>query len=98
MTAWEEYLYTIMEKEQEKYIEYLLTLSPVEILNHAYEYAVREDILFAIDCLWLTDTQAKKLCKMPRPLTSVYEQYLCMDTDYMEDIMFAITETADSAK
>ena len=37
-------LYEKMFAEQEKYREWLLTQSPEEILNHTYEYTVREDI------------------------------------------------------
>ena len=41
-------IYHKMEAEQDSYRDWLLTLLPDEILQHAYEYAVRQDILFAI--------------------------------------------------
>lgn len=37
-------LYNKMQQEQNEYREWLLAQPPEEILNHAYEYSVREDI------------------------------------------------------
>ena len=39
-------IYHKMEAEQDSYRDWLLTLPPDEILQHAYEYAVRQDILY----------------------------------------------------
>ena len=52
-------LYQKMAWEQNKYREWLLQCSPEEILAHAYEYAVREDILMAMEELNLPDEQVK---------------------------------------
>ena len=41
-------LFNKMTAEQEQYKAELLLKSPQEILNSAYEYALREDILFSI--------------------------------------------------
>jgi len=42
-------LYKKMFAEQEKYRNWLLTQSPEEILNHSYEYNIREDILLSFE-------------------------------------------------
>ena len=42
-------LYEKMFAEQERYRDWLLHQPPEEILNHAYEYAIREDILMALE-------------------------------------------------
>lgn len=42
-------LYQKMEREQDKYCKWLVQCPPEEILSHAYEYAVREDILMAME-------------------------------------------------
>lgn len=42
-------LYGKMFAEQETYRAWLLSLPPEEILNHAYEYTVREDILMSLE-------------------------------------------------
>ena len=50
--------------EQEKYREWLLSQPPNEILNHCYEYTVREDIVLALEEYDLSDKQCKALLKM----------------------------------
>lgn len=42
-------LYEKMEAEQQQYREWLLTQPPDEILNHTYEYTMRQDILMAME-------------------------------------------------
>ena len=42
--------------EQEKFKEWLLSQSPEEILHHAYEYALREDILLSLEYNDFTDS------------------------------------------
>lgn len=46
--------------EQEKFKEWLLSQPPEEILHHAYEYALREDILLSLEYNDLTDSQASR--------------------------------------
>ena len=41
-------LYEKMSAEQAEYRGWLLTQTPEDILNHAYAYAIREDILMEI--------------------------------------------------
>ncbi len=41
-------LYEKMFAEQEKYRAWLLSQPPEEILNHTYEYTMREDILLSL--------------------------------------------------
>lgn len=41
-------LYEKMKAEQDKYRNWLLTQEPAEILNHTYEYTMREDIVMAM--------------------------------------------------
>ena len=47
-------LYEKMAVEQDKFRDWLKSQPPEEILNHAYEYTVREDILMAMEELDLT--------------------------------------------
>ena len=41
-------LYEKMKAEQDKYRDWLLHQEPPEILNHTYEYTMREDIVMCI--------------------------------------------------
>ena len=42
-------LYQKMFAEQQQYREWLMNQPPGEILNHCYEYTVREDIVLALE-------------------------------------------------
>lgn len=65
-------LYEKMAAEQDKYRDWLKSQPPAEVLNHAYEYTVREDIVMAMEQLELTDAQAQALLDSPTPLADVY--------------------------
>ena len=55
-------LYEKMAAEQDTFRDWLKSQSPEEVLNHAYEYTVREDIVMAMEELELSDAQAQALC------------------------------------
>ena len=63
-------LYEKMFAEQETYRAWLLSQPSEEILNHAYEYTMREDILMSLEYHDLPDAQAKALlkCLVPLPM------------------------------
>lgn len=52
-------LYQKMFAEQEAFRNKLLAMTPQEILDHAYEYTSREDILLAMENNDLSNRQAK---------------------------------------
>ena len=54
-------LYEKMAAEQDKYRDWLKSQPPAEVLNHACEYTIREDILMRMEELELTDAQAQAL-------------------------------------
>ena len=68
-------LYQKMYAEQEQYKAYLLTLTPVQILDHASEYICRKNILMAMENNDLNNARAKALLKSPTPLADVYNKY-----------------------
>ena len=61
-------LYDKMKAEQDKYKDWLLSQPPEEILNHTYEYTMREDIVMCMEELELSPKQAKALLRSPCPL------------------------------
>lgn len=79
-------LYTKLFDEQEQYRKALLTLPPEKILDHAYEYAAREDILISLEYHNLCDIQAKALLKSEHPLKDIFDRWENRETDYMDDI------------
>lgn len=76
-------LYEKMSAEQNQYREQLLAQSPEEILNHAYEYAMRKDIVEEMSGLELSDEQATALLKSENPLANVFKAFSERDPQYM---------------
>lgn len=52
-------LYEKMKAEQDKYRDWLLHQEPSEILNHTYEYTMREDIVMCMEELELEPEKAR---------------------------------------
>lgn len=88
-------LYEKMAAEQEQYRDWLKSQSPAEVLNHAYEYTVREDIVMEMEQLELTDAQAQALLDSPAPLADVYRYFEKLETGYMDVIRESIENRAD---
>ena len=78
-----------------KYRDWLKSQPPEEVLNHAYEYTIREDIVMAMEELELTDTQAQALLESPSPLADVYRYFEKLETGYMDVIRDSIESRAD---
>lgn len=89
-------LYKKMSAAQERYRAWLLSQTPEEILNHTYEYTMREDILLSLEFNDVSAKQAIALLALPDPLAAVYREYDRMDTGHMEDISDAICQRADA--
>jgi len=89
-------LYEKMAAEQEKYRDWLLTQSPEEILNHTYEYTVREDILMEMEILNLPTHQAAALLDSLAPLADIYKDFRDMETGHMDTVRECIEGRADA--
>lgn len=88
-------LYQKMFAEQGEYISWLVAQPPDEILDHAFEYTVREDILLSIEENNLPDRQARALLKSPCPLADVFKDFEKRETNHMDDIWSAVEGRAD---
>lgn len=88
-------LYEKMAAEQEKYRSWLLSQEPSEILNHTYEYTMREDIVMAMEDMELSPKRAKALLKSPSPLADVYEEFRDREAEHMDTIRDSIESRAD---
>lgn len=89
-------LYEKMFAEQEKYRQWLLTQPPDEILNHAYEYTIRNDILLSLEYNDLNRKQAQALLKSPCPLDDVFKTWEKQETSHMRDIFNTIEARANA--
>lgn len=88
-------LYEKMKAEQDKYRDWLLAQPPAEILNHTYEYTMREDIVMAMEELELSPKRAKALLKSPSPLDDVYKEFKDREVEHMDTIRDSIESRAD---
>lgn len=75
-----ELLFEKMSAEQDKFRDWLKTQPADEILNHSYEYIVREDIVIAMEDINLSEEMAKVLLNSSSPLGDVYDLYLKQET------------------
>lgn len=89
-------LYDKMAAEQERYKHVLLGQTPEEVLNHAYEYAMREDILMKMETLDLPAPQAAALLAAPFPLADVYKDFRDMETGHMDTVRECIEARANT--
>lgn len=88
-------LYQKMATEQANYRAHLLTLPPEEILELAYEYATREDILISMEHNDLDPRQAQALMKSNTPLEDVLHHYEKHGAGRMGDIWNMIEARAN---
>ena len=91
-------LYEKMFAEKEQFRDWLLSQPAAEILNHAYEYTVREDILMSLEYHDLEDSQARALLKSGKPLKQIFERWENQETSYMDTVWDTVQEQARAAE
>ena len=84
-----------MSAEQEAFKKKLLDMPPLEILQNAYEFIIREDILLAVEENGLSAEQSRILLKSKTPLSEVYKSWEDHEGHHMEEIIDVIEEHAD---
>lgn len=89
-------LYEKMKAEQDKYRDWLASQEPSEILNHTYEYTMREDIVMCMEELELEPEKARALLRSPCPLSDVYKEFRDRETEHMDTIRDSIETEADT--
>ena len=89
-------LYAKMSAEQEKYRDWLMDQPPADILLHAYEYAMREDILMEMEALELPDDQARALLASPDAMADIYKTFSKISDGHMDVIRESIEDRANT--
>ena len=89
-------LYQKMFAEQESFRDWLKGQPPEEILNHAYEYTIREDILLSLEYHDLSDAQTNALMTSPSPLADVFKDFEKLETHHMETVWECLENRADA--
>lgn len=90
-------LYEKMKAEQDKYRDWLVRQEPSEILNHTYEYTMREDIVMCMEELELEPEKARAFLRSPCPLSDVYKEFRDGETEHMDTIRDSIETEADKS-
>ncbi len=90
-------LFAKMFAEQQEYRAWLTALPPDEILDHAAEYLVREDILACLEDNDLTQAQALALLERISPLADVYQDWAAVKTNFLDDVRDTLESCANHA-
>ena len=88
-------LYQKLFEEQKQFRSKLLGMKPQEILDNAYEYVIREDMLISLEYNDLTEKQCKTLLKTLTPLAKMFAKWENDEGDHMEEILSVIKAYAD---
>ena len=86
-----------MNTEQENYRNWLLSLSPEEMLDHAYEFAIRREMMAVIEnieVIGLSEKQADALLKSENPLADIYKGFTYVDTQFPDIVRGCVEEHA----
>ena len=88
-----------MTDEFNAYRAWLLTQPPEEILNHAYEYTTKQDIMLNVADAGLSSAQIETMLRSPCPLEDVFKDYRQLDSlSYPAwDFRDVISQRADDA-
>ena len=87
-------LYEKLAAEQAKYRDWLMGQPPEEILNHAYEYVVREDILAAAELMDMPQAQAAALLAVPSPMEAIYGEWKDRKSPDLDPILDCFSDRA----
>lgn len=87
-------LHEKMTAEQSKFRDWLLTQPPEEILHHAFEYTVRQDIVMAVGNLDLEGSQTAALLASRSPLGDLFQDFEKLESDHMDTIRSCIESRA----
>ncbi len=89
-------LYEKMSAEQDQFVVRLLKLAPEEMLEHSFEYTVRQDILISMEDSVLNNDQTHALFRSETPLADVYKEYQKQQSGYIDVVRDSIVARANS--
>ena len=86
-----------MTEEFNAYRSWLLQQPPEEILNHAYEYSTKQDIILNVADAGLSPAQIETMLRSPCPLEDVFKEASYSDmSEYNSFLSFCFAERADA--
>lgn len=88
-------LYRRMCDEFNDYEDKLLEEDPMEMLQSAYGYFIRQDILYAVEEMELSDKECEVLLAQEHPLSSVFSHWEDQESSHMDEIRNLLHVTSD---
>ena len=89
-------LYEKMSAEQNQFVGWFLKLAPEEMMEHSFEYTVRQDILISMEDGNLTSDQAQALLRSETLRADVYKEYQKQQSGYIDNVRDSIVARANS--
>lgn len=87
-------LYEKVYAEQQEFISSLKNMTPENIIQHAYELVIREDILLSLEENDLDAKQCKALLKEKKPLDKLFLAWEKHEGSHMTEILDCIENKA----
>ena len=88
-------LYEKFSAEQDNYRAWLLKQTPEEIIQHSYEYTVREDIVMMMEDAEFSPQQAAALLWKGTTLSDIYKDFTKIETGYMDILRDTVENRAN---
>ena len=97
--SWNEKLYSKMVDEQETYKKMLMSKTPEEILEHAYEYSLREDFICSMEYNNLPESQAEAIIRLNLTMDDMVEEFRhnCDWNDHMDAVWRCVEQRGNKA-
>jgi len=89
-------LFDKANSEMKQFANWLLKQTPEEVLNHAYEYVTKTDIVADLEYLELEAAQARALLQSDTLLDDIYKAYDNQETSVLDIITDCIESRADA--
>lgn len=87
-------LFEKMNKELSEYRASLLIMPPEQILQKAYEYIIKEDLVYVLMENDLSRMDAETLLKLEKPLHNCYQKFELSESNYPQNLLNAIKASA----
>ena len=91
-------LYRKLKRELEQFRASFLALPQDELLNRAYEYVVRQDIVSVMEYLDLDEKDAQALLNSNHPLDDMFQEFEERDIGYMKALENCAAVCAENAE
>lgn len=87
-------LYDKICAEYELFIQKLEKMTPIQVIEHAYEKVIKEELVMIFENTVFSEVEAGILIELDWPLEALYQEWLRNDFSFTEMITTTITNFA----